>query len=268
MNCHYCGTEITGNEIFCRHCGTRLQKNAPLAEPVAVAVEEPVAVAAAEPAPVVFEVPKFQIPSEPLPVPQPAPVFEEKTFSWQPYGGAPAPEEPLFDFEKAPLKQAPALKLPTKRSLVKMIFLSILTLGIYPMVIWSRLVSEVNMTTSRYDGERSMSFFGMLMLSPITLGIHSLVWFHKLCRRIGAELQRRSIPYAFGAKDFWLCNILFSFLSGVCMGVSGAMFAYGYRVPALVLLIVGLLTLFGPFVFIHKLMKSMNKLNEDYNING
>ena len=119
-----------------------------------------------------------------------------------------------------------------------MIIFSILTLGIYPMVIWSRLVGEVNMVASRYDGERSMSFFGMLMLSPLTLGIHSLVWMHKLCRRIGTELQRRNINSTFGPRDFWLWNVL------------------------------GMLILVGPFVFVHKLTKAMNRINTDFNSHG
>ena len=258
MKCHYCGTEISGNEVFCRYCGTR-QQSAPQEAPAA----------AVEAAPV-YEEPAIPAAPETVPVPKSAPVFEERKLAWQPYGGAPAPEEPLFDFEKASISAAPKLQLPTKRSLVKMIFLSILTLGIYPVVIWSRLVGEVNMVASRYDGERSMSYFGALLLAPFTLGIHSLVWIHKLCRRIGAELQRRSIPYNFGARDFWLWNVLFALLSGICIGIGAALFATGCEIYVLLwaLLFVALLALAGPFVFTHKLMKSMNKLNEDYNLNG
>lgn len=255
MKCHYCGTEMTGNEIYCRHCGTR-QIPAPK--------EEPVAVAPVEAAPV-YEAPA----AEPAPAKYPEPVYEEKTFGWQPYGGAPAPEEPLFDFEKAAAK-APKLQLPVKRGLGRMIIFSILTLGIYPMVIWSRLVGEVNMVASRYDGERSMSFFGMLMLSPLTLGIHSLVWMHKLCRRIGTELQRRNINSTFGPRDFWLWNVLFGFLSSVLTGAAGYLVAAGFaeQIVLWILICVGAVALAGPFVFLHKLMKAMNQLNADYNVNG
>ena len=259
MKCHYCGTEFFGNEVFCRYCGTRLQ-HAPAEASVAVAVQE-------APAPV-YEAPAAApIPQE-VPAPQPAPMVQERAVPWQPYGGAPAPEEPLFDFEKK--TAAPNIQLPTKRSLAKMFFLSILTLGIYPMVIWSRLVGEVNMVASRYDGERSMSFFGMLLLSPLTLGIHSLVWMHKLCRRIGAEIQRRGISYRFGVKDFWLWNVLFGFLVSIFSGVITALFASGDPSVIIVCILsaVSLLSLVGPFVFIHKLMKSMNMLNADFNVNG
>lgn len=249
MNCHYCGTALHDNEIFCRHCGTR-QDTAPQTGEEAVPVyEAPAAM------PVVAE----------APAPRPATVYKEKTFDWQPYG-APVKEEPLVNLHT----QTPKLRLPMKRSLVKMIFLGIITFGIYPMVIWSRLVSEVDLVASRYDGERSMPFFGMLMLSPLTLGIHSLVWTNKLCRRIGAELQRRSIAYNFGTKDFWLWAFLLSLIGSICMGVCGALAAMGSQayVVIWILVAVGLLTMVGPFVFTAKLMNAMNYLNEDFNING
>ena len=132
----------------------------------------------------------------------------------------------------------PRLKLPTGRGLGKMFFLGILTLLIYPTVIWSRIVTELNITASRYDGERTMPYFGMVILTPLTLGIYAFVWMHKFCRRIGEELNRRNIDYAFGPKDFWLWGVL------------------------------GTLILAGPFVFTHKLMKSMNLINADFNVNG
>lgn len=270
MNCHYCGAETGPNVVFCRVCGTR-QKNSAQPEPVAVlpgrasVPVEPMAIPVPQPVPILTE-------TAPVPVPQPAPVFNEQTFSWTPQSvaqpAAPAEEEPLFDFERTAVKsEAPKLQLPVKRSLMKMIFLSILTLGIYPTVIWSRLVTELNIAASRYDGKRTMSFFGMLMLSPLTLGIHTLVWFHKLCGRIGCELQRRSILYTFGVKDFWLWNMLLSFLcavAAICLVILGGTADW----VALVVSILGILSVVGPFIFIHKLMKSMNLINTDFNING
>ena len=268
MKCHYCGTELLGNEIFCRHCGTR-QTDVPMSEPIPVTTEpmpvyEAPASVCEEPAPVH---------QEPAPVPQSAQPTQEQPRSWEPYKTEPdvaAKAAVLFDFEKPSLGNAPHIELPTKRSLVKMIFLGILTFGIYPMVIWSRLVGEVNMVASRYDGERSMSFFGMVMLMPLTLGIHSLVWMHKLCRRIGAELQRRRVAYTFSAKDFWIWCFLMGFLCTICMSAAASPSMIGYETSVIiwVLLIVSLLPLIGPLVFISKLMHAMNRLNEDFNING
>ena len=140
-----------------------------------------------------------------------------------------------------PVKQtmpAPRIELPTKRGLGKMFFLGLLTLGIYPVVIWSRIVTELNIVASRYDGKRTMSYFGACMLAPVTLGIYAWVWMHNFCSRIDAELQRRGFIYNFGARTFWLWGEL------------------------------GSLIIVGPFIFTHKLMKAMNLINGDFNIKG
>ena len=268
MKCHYCGTELSGKEIFCRYCGTR-QVSAPQAEPVAEPApvyEEPAPVyeEPAQPAPLLEETPA------PVPEAKPAPVetvYEEKTFNYQPYGGAPR-EEPLFDFEKAPASRAPALQLPVKRGLAKMFFFSILTAGIYPMVIYSRLVTELNIVASRHDGKRTLSFFGMLMLAPLTMGILPLVWGHNLCCRIDMELQRRNINYTFGAKDYWFWNFLLLMLSSVAASVAAVlhttMIRPNYWIVG-ILVALALLCSIGPLVFVHKLMESMNLINKDYN---
>lgn len=246
MNCHYCGAEIQGKEPFCRSCGTR-RPSVPQAEP-----EAPERSQEAVPAPVATKT-----------------VYKEKSFDWQPYG-APQKEEPLVDLEHTASAEKVKLQLPTRRSLWKMIVFGILTLGIYPLVIWSRLASEVNLVASRYDGERSMSFFGMLLLAPLTLGIHSLVWMHKLCRRIGAELQRRRIDCAFGAGDFWIWAFLMGILSSICFSICGVLVSMGFDLLIVlwILLAAGLFTLTGPFVFTGKLMHATNRLNTDFNTNG
>ena len=122
-----------------------------------------------------------------------------------------------------------------KRNDLKTILLGIITFGIYPVVIWSRIVTELNIVASRHDGRRTMPYFAMVMLTPITLGILPLVWMHNFCCRIGDELKYRRINYSFGPRVFWLWGML------------------------------GSLILVGPFVFTHKLMTAMNRLNDDFN---
>lgn len=284
MFCHYCGTQLSEGDLFCIRCGTR-QDVAPDAQPAEPAVAEPVQdVAPVQPPmeapaeefpviqPVTMDAPPAQEAYPVQPAPADAPYYDtpyqEKTVGWQPYG-APAQAEPLVDFGNSAAK-APALQLPTGRALWKMILFSILTLGIYPIVIYSRIAGEVNMVASRYDGERSMSYFGVCMLAPLTLGILPLVWINKLCRRIGAELQRRGVPYSFGAKDFWLWAFLMSILCSTCSGVLSALLISGSASEAVIWILIGatVLTAVGPLVFTAKLMKAMNKMNGDYNIHG
>lgn len=237
MKCHYCGAETS--YIFCHNCGTRQQpaSEQPKPEPIAAAEKEE-----AEFAWKPFE--DGELIHEPPAIPNYYFFDEEKEKEEEPgtavaVAEAPAAPVPAEPAAVCPVTAvSPRIQLPTGRGLLKMFFLSFLTLGIYPVVIWSRMASELNITASRYDGERTMPWLGMLLVSPLTLGIYVFVWHHGFCRRLGAELARRNIPYRFGAGDFWLWNIL------------------------------GSLILVGPFIFLHKLTKSMNLVNGDFNVNG
>lgn len=135
--------------------------------------------------------------------------------------------------------QAPVGQLKTNKGLLKYILLSIVTFGIYGLVVMSSVSNDINVVASRYDGKRTMHFCLMFFLiAPITFGIANIVWHHKISARIGNELRRRNIPYGFGAADYWLWNVL------------------------------GVLIVIGPFVYLHKLFKATNKLCEHFNVNG
>lgn len=135
--------------------------------------------------------------------------------------------------------QAPAAKLNTSRGVVKYFLLSLITCGIYPLVVMSSISSDINIVASRYDGKKTMHFLLMsLIITPLTCGIATPVWFHRISNRIGDELKRRGIYYNFGASDFWLWNILGSFI------------------------------VVGPIVYMYKLFKAVNLMNEHYNVNG
>lgn len=210
MTCPYCGKAVTPGSRYCLYCGTRQ-------EPEYIAEEFPEIIP--------------EIIPEPIPEPQPAAPEASVT----PVAPKPAPKPAAV---KPKLREVNKLRLPTKRSLAKMIFLGIITLCIYPVVIWSRIVTELNIAASRHDGRRTMPYFAMVMLAPLTLGILPLVWMHNLCCRIGDELRYRRINYTFRLRDYWLWGVL------------------------------GSLILVGPFVFTHKLMKAMNMINDDFNRRG
>lgn len=141
--------------------------------------------------------------------------------------------------ENATYNGASALKLKTNRSLLKYILLSIVTLGIYGLVVMSQISTDINTIASRYDGKKTMHYcLVVFVFTGLTLGILPLVWFNNISGRIGNELKRRGLDYKFGASTYWLWNIL------------------------------GALIIVGPFVYYYKLFKSMNMLCEDFNING
>ncbi len=131
------------------------------------------------------------------------------------------------------------IQLKTNRGLFKFIILSILTLGIYGIVVLSSVSTDINIIASRYDGKKTMHYCLVLFVfSWLTMGIVPLVWSHKISARIGAELKRRNINYSFGAGSFW---------------------GWGFF---------GIIILVGPFIYLHKLLKSMNLLSADFNRRG
>lgn len=222
MRCIHCGQEIESDAKHCMYCGTKqnpIPPVAPVQEPAPAAVE-PEAVPAEPVVQQTYQAPAAQKPVAPACEPVYVPPVAPAVTATRPQG------------------TRPLLQLATNRGLVKMFFLGLVTLGIYNVVIFTKMVTDLNIVASRNDGRRTMPYFAMIFLTPLTLGILPWVWIHNMCDRIGNELRRRDINYKFGAASFWLWNIL------------------------------GSLILVGPFIYTHKLMKAMNLLCEDFNQNG
>lgn len=134
---------------------------------------------------------------------------------------------------------APVGQLKTNKGLLKTILLSLITFGIYSLVVMSSVSNDINIVASRYDGKKTMHFCLLsFVVAPLTLGIGMIVWYHKISNRIGGELKRRGVDYSFGASDYWLWNVL------------------------------GSLIIVGPFIYLHKLFKATNLMCADYNVKG
>lgn len=134
---------------------------------------------------------------------------------------------------------APAMQLKTNRGLLKFILLSLITFGIYGIVVMSSISTDINLIAGRADGKKTMHYcLVYFIFSWLTFGIVPLVWYHKLSDRIGLELKRRGLAYNFGAGTFWGWNILGAFI------------------------------IVGPFIYTHKLLQAMNLLSADFNARG
>jgi hypothetical protein len=130
----------------------------------------------------------------------------------------------------------PLRHMPILRSALKYYLLSFITFGIYGVWFKARIGDDLGVIAGRYDGKRTTSYWlAWFLLIPLTFGIYYLVWHHKLSKRIGRELRRRGHVSTFGAGTFWLWNVL-----GSCI-------------------------LVGPFIYMHKLCHTMNRLSRDYN---
>ena len=165
--------------------------------------------------------------------------FQEKNSAtdnqMSPQSAQPAVQQPAPQY----VSNAPVGQLKTNRSLVKFILLSLVTWGIYGIVVLAGVGEDINVIASRYDGKKTMHYCLLIFLiTPITLGIGTIVWYHKLSNRIGAELQRRNIAYSISAGTFWGWFVL------------------------------GSLIIVGPFIYMNKLLTSMNKLSESFNMYG
>ena len=144
------------------------------------------------------------------------------------YHGSP---NDMFIFEPVPIKKH-------RRSAIVFFLLNIITLGIYGLVVMSHISQEINTIATDYDRKTTPFYCLAAFLSAVTLGIYGVIYMNALSGRIGRELKRRSISYKFDEGSYW------------GWGVFGA------------------LIIIGPFIYYHKLFKSMKKLIEDYNIYG
>ncbi|MBP9990630.1 MAG: DUF4234 domain-containing protein [Bacteroidales bacterium] len=148
-------------------------------------------------------------------------------------------ETPKQEPVSAPVANPPARQLRTKRGLLKYILLSIITLGIYSIVLFSHMSEEINLVAQRRDGKHTMHYcLVFFIFSWLSLGIVPLVWMTKISNRIGNEQLARTQHRGVSGGTFWGWGIL------------------------------GSLIIVGPFIYYYKLFKSMNAVNAHYNING
>lgn len=173
---------------------------------------------------------------------QPQPTYEQPQQNYQ----QPAYEQPQQNqyqqnqyqqnqYQQPYQSMGPLLK--TDRSLVKFIIFSILTCGIYSIFFYTGIADDINRVASGRDGKKTTHYCLMtFVLAPITCGIYAFYWWHTISDRIGEEARARGIYTDFSATTFWLWQLVGAVLCGI-----------------------------GPFIYIHKLCKVMNDINNSYN---
>lgn len=135
---------------------------------------------------------------------------------------------------------SPVGQLKTDRGFWRYFFLSLITLGIYHFVYWSSISNDINVIAAHYDGKKTMHYCLLFfIIDPLTLGIAYFVWNHKLCNRIGDELERRGMDRMISGKTFWGWSVLGILLLGI-----------------------------GPMIYVHKVADAMNTLASNYNREG
>lgn len=105
--------------------------------------------------------------------------------------------------------------LPTNRKVWKIWLLSLITFGIYGIVVMFAMAKETNIACAE-DGKHTRGFLGAIFLSIITLGIYGFVWYYKWANREYSYLCRHSsdggILSGGGLVALMLVTLLFTFV--------------------------------------------------------
>ena len=124
-------------------------------------------------------------------------------------------------------------KLKINRGLIKVIFLTIFTLGIYHFVLIHGVSRDLNAVCAD-DRRKTGGVVKYILLSIVTLGIYSIIWWCCSAHRIAAYGRRHNVPTETGAASWILWHIFGIFLCGI-----------------------------GPLVALHRYLESMNLICRD-----
>lgn len=122
-----------------------------------------------------------------------------------------------------------------KRSLTKLIILSIVTLGIYSIAFWYGFTKDMNKACEE-DGKMSPNYMVVILLSILSVGIYNFYWI-----------------YTQGQRLYWVASDY-----GIYIKENGSIILL-WAVPGIFLLGI------GPFVAAHILIKNLNAVASVYN---
>ena len=101
---------------------------------------------------------------------------------------------------ESPKEEKVVLDVKTNRGLVKVIFFSIITLGIYGLVYLSRYQKDLNAIRGVYGEKKGIGVIAMILLGIITLGIVMLVWSikrilstYRLAKKAGTDVKGSAV---------------------------------------------------------------------------
>ena len=140
--------------------------------------------------------------------------------------------------------------LPFERKVWKIYLLSIITQGIYGLVVQWAMAKETNISCAE-DGQHTRGFWGTLGLSIITLGIYGIVWAYKWLNREANYLERHGKSKVLAGGTYLLIQIINIVLSYI-MAFSGS------NLGTLITIVIGIIVL-------TLLVKQHNAVNALYN---
>lgn len=126
-------------------------------------------------------------------------------------------------------------RMPTDRSLLLVILLSIITCGIYSYYFIYCLARDVN-EVCRDDGQKTGGLLVFILLSFITCGIYAIYWYYSLGNRLAANAPRYGLYFQENGNTILLWYLVGWLICGI-----------------------------GPFVAMYILIKNTNALCAAYN---
>lgn len=97
-----------------------------------------------------------------------------------------------------------------ERGMVSYIILSVLTLGIYHIVFWTKLSKDVN-ALCEGDGKKTMKYVFCFLLNIVTVGIFGFVWKYKLAKRLQNNAARYDLRISESGALVVVLAIVFAF---------------------------------------------------------
>lgn len=110
--------------------------------------------------------------------------------------------------------------LPFERKVWKIYLLSLITLGIYGIVVQWAMAKETNISCVE-DGKHTRGFWSALGLSIITLGIYGIVWAYKWLNREADFLERHGKPKVLTGVTYLVVQII-SMVFTYILAISGS----------------------------------------------
>ena len=200
MICPKCGKEILDNSEFCTECGEKINKDS--ADDTVKSI--------ADGANKIFDQAESQLGETINDVAQ---SLNGGDSNWNNSGGP----------------------LPTNRSLVMYIILTVVTCGIYGFWFVYRMAHDVNIACEG-DNEHTAGLVKYIILSIITCGIYSIYWEYALGNRLATNAVKYDMIFQENGTTVLLWHIFGTFLCGL-----------------------------GPFIAMNILINNTNKICNSYN---
>ncbi len=119
--------------------------------------------------------------------------------------------------------------LPFKRKVWKIYLLSLITFGIYGLVVAFAMAKETNISCVE-DGKHTKGFWAVIGFSIITLGIYAIVWYCKWLNREGNYLERHGKSSKLKGGGYFgliLLQIFIAYLP-IILAATGVIAMYNY----------------------------------------